>query len=358
MVIARYLGSQYATGGTITSGSGSASSYTLHSFTNAGPSTTFVIPDLVSRLAATANGALSGTGSLRFDGPGVLTLTGTNTYSGGTTVAAGSLVGTASSLQGSIINNATVTFEQTTNGTYAGTLSGTGTLTKTGSGTLAISGTVSASGDTTVSGGRLLINGSVLTSHVTVANGATLGGSGVIGGLVTVQSGGSLAPGNSPGLLTVGSLELQAGSTTFMQLFGSGNVAGRAGAGSAGIDYDSIMLLNPHGLGYGGTLALDFGNLLPFADKSIFQLYSFTGTPSSHFGSVTAIGSGHYAGLTFSSEGKGVWKSTSRSPIFQTLIFNESTGQLLVVPEPSTYAMAFLGIACGGWQMFRRRRTQ
>jgi hypothetical protein len=28
----------------------------------------------------------------------------------------------------------------------------------------------------------------------------------------------------------------------------------------------------------------------------------------------------------------------------------------VVVPEPSTYAMALAGLACGGWQMWRRRR--
>jgi hypothetical protein len=26
------------------------------------------------------------------------------------------------------------------------------------------------------------------------------------------------------------------------------------------------------------------------------------------------------------------------------------------VPEPSTYAMALAGLACGGWSMFRRRK--
>ena len=30
----------------------------------------------------------------------------------------------------------------------------------------------------------------------------------------------------------------------------------------------------------------------------------------------------------------------------------------VAVPEPSTYAMALAGLACGGWQMFRRRRAR
>jgi hypothetical protein len=31
-------------------------------------------------------------------------------------------------------------------------------------------------------------------------------------------------------------------------------------------------------------------------------------------------------------------------------------GTIATVPEPSTYAMALAGLACGGWQMWRRRR--
>jgi hypothetical protein len=30
----------------------------------------------------------------------------------------------------------------------------------------------------------------------------------------------------------------------------------------------------------------------------------------------------------------------------------------VVVPEPSTYAMALAGLACAGWQMWRRRRLR
>jgi hypothetical protein len=33
-----------------------------------------------------------------------------------------------------------------------------------------------------------------------------------------------------------------------------------------------------------------------------------------------------------------------------------SAGQLAVVPEPSTYAMALAGLACGGYSMLRRRK--
>jgi autotransporter-associated beta strand protein len=100
-------------------------------------------------------GNISGTGSLTKSGTGTVTLSGTNVYSGGTTVSGGILQGDSISLQGNIANDANVTFDQTTNGTYSGVMSGTGSLTKSGSGTLILSGANSFTGGTTVSGGIL-----------------------------------------------------------------------------------------------------------------------------------------------------------------------------------------------------------
>ncbi len=54
---------------------------------------------------------------------------------------------------------------------------------------------------------------------VNVANGGSLAGNGIISGPVTVNSGGSLSPGNPLGTLTLSNnLTLAAGSTTFMQI--------------------------------------------------------------------------------------------------------------------------------------------
>ena len=67
-------------------------------------------------------GAITGTGGLGKSGVGNLTLTGANDYSGGTDVIGGTLTGTTTSLQGVILNDADVVFDQTTNGTYAGAM--------------------------------------------------------------------------------------------------------------------------------------------------------------------------------------------------------------------------------------------
>jgi autotransporter-associated beta strand protein len=75
------------------------------------------------------------------DDVNTITLTANNTYSGGTTVTSGTLAGTTSSLQGNIFNNSVVNFSQSTEGTYAGSMSGTGSLTKTGNGTLIVADT-------------------------------------------------------------------------------------------------------------------------------------------------------------------------------------------------------------------------
>ena len=55
---------------------------------------------------------MSGTGSLTKSGAGTLILSGVNSYSGGTTVSGGTLQGNTTSLQGNILNNASVTFNQ------------------------------------------------------------------------------------------------------------------------------------------------------------------------------------------------------------------------------------------------------
>ena len=108
-------------------------------------------------------------------------------------------------------------------GVFSGSLSQNLSVTKTGSGTQTLSGANTYTGPTTVSNGTLLVNGSLASaSAVTVKTNGTLGGRGAIGGAVTVQSGGTLAPGaggigtltlsNSPSLGGRVLLEIQKGA--------------------------------------------------------------------------------------------------------------------------------------------------
>ncbi|MBV8798100.1 MAG: autotransporter-associated beta strand repeat-containing protein, partial [Hyphomicrobiales bacterium] len=116
------------------------------------------------------------------NGAGTTILTGANAYSGGTTINAGVLQGTAISLPGSILDNAALVFNQAVDGTHDGDISGAGSMTKTGLRTLIQNGAVTYSGSTTVDGGALL-----LTSPLTASSGVSLTGGGLLGATRTMM---------------------------------------------------------------------------------------------------------------------------------------------------------------------------
>ena len=114
---------------------------------------------ITSAGALTVGGVISGAHSLVKSGAGTLILGGANTYSGGTTVSAGTLQGTTTSLQGSIADNAALVFDQTSNGTYTSVISGLGTVSKSGTGVVTLSGTNTFSGATNINAGTLALTG-------------------------------------------------------------------------------------------------------------------------------------------------------------------------------------------------------
>ena len=86
-----------------------------------------------------------------------------------------------------------------------------------------------------------------------------------------------------------------------------------------------------------------------------FQLFALDGgNPVGHFASVVAAGTGAYAGVGFYRRGPDEWVSTYGTTE-QYLRFDELTGRLEVVPEPSTWVMAVAGLAAAGW-MTRRKK--
>jgi autotransporter-associated beta strand protein len=110
----------------------------------------------ISNVASlTLSGDIDGIGGLIKSGRGSLTLTGNNSYSGGTRNSEGTLAGTTTSLEGGIINYATLLFMQSGSGTFTGSISGNGKLINAGSGGVTLSGTNSFSGGTTISLGNL-----------------------------------------------------------------------------------------------------------------------------------------------------------------------------------------------------------
>ncbi|QVQ28429.1 autotransporter domain-containing protein [Achromobacter deleyi] len=123
------------------------------------------------------SGLLTGTGGLNVTGIGTLSLRGISNYTGGTTVGGtASLTGDTNSLQGNIVNHGLLTFSQSSNGAYAGAISGLGSLRKEGAGTLTLGGQNTYAGGTTISAGTLAVgpSGSLPTGAVNVQTATTL----------------------------------------------------------------------------------------------------------------------------------------------------------------------------------------
>jgi autotransporter-associated beta strand protein len=86
--------------------------------------------------------------------------------------------------------------------TVRGTLTGTGNLTKEGAGKVIIQGNSTLSGNITVAEGELAADGFLQGNTIIVQERASLSGNGSLGGLI-IETGGTISPGNSPGMLTV-----------------------------------------------------------------------------------------------------------------------------------------------------------
>lgn len=233
-------------------------------------------------------GVISGSGSAAVGGEAIATgfdkrgngsvrLTGASTFSGGTSINAGSIIvagganrlpasttvalgnGTASGRLvlegvnqtiGDLLTNGSGTTNRIVGGsatesiltvnygglarTFTGILGGAGTnennlaFTKTGTGTLVLSGANTHTGATSINGGTLLVTGSLANTATTVSAAGTLGGTGTIGGAVT--NNGTLAPGNSSvGSLTVNNpLTLAAASSLAWEINNWTGTAGTA----------------------------------------------------------------------------------------------------------------------------------
>ncbi len=156
---------------------------------------------------------------------------------------------------------------------------------------------------------------------------ASLAGAGTISGSgKSLAVLGSLAPGNSVGTITVGtglSLDLSLSGSSVFEITSPAFTAG------------TFDLVSGNGsVVFGGILNLAFSGGSYADGTEVLQIFANTGSRSGNFSAVNATGLA--AG--------------------QSATFNQATGTITVVPEPSTYAMALAGLACGGYVVRRRRK--
>lgn len=236
------------------------------------------------------------------------------------------------------------------NGTFTGIIqntSGTLNVSKIGTGTQILSGANTYSGTTTVSAGTLIINGSISSANaVTVAAGAHLGGSGSINGAVNVS--GTLAPGNSPGNLTVNNnVTILDGGTVSMEIAGA----------TVGTQYDRVTMTGASSVfSLNGTnnLALTL-SYVPAADALFFLLDNQGGSAiSGIFEQLNGVTTDLSQGALFLVGGQQFRISYTGDVTTSSFTGGNDLVLQAVVPEPATWLLLTASLA--SVIVFRRTR--
>jgi fibronectin-binding autotransporter adhesin len=281
------------------------------------------------------------------------TVASLTTSGNGTGISTGVSTGNAVVGGASVVSTLTVSPSGTD--TFGGTLGGAGTsqnnlgLTMAGSGTLALTGANTYAGPTTISSGVLFANNAISstgTGAVSV-NSGTLGGTGTIaptgvtsGTAVNIAAGAFLSPSNggANGAPTFSTLTFALSGTSTVNLATGAKFVFDLGAvGSPGATSDFVDVTS-------GTLTLNSQNVTDFTfnQEAGFGVGTYTLIQTAAEGDL--LGS---LGSTLSETQNGFTETLSEDPA-QSLILTVTTS---AVPEPSTWALMFLGLAgLAGWR--------
>jgi autotransporter-associated beta strand protein len=148
--------------------------------------------------------------------------------------------GTSGSIQGGVVNGGKLTFNRSNTYVFDGVISGAGALQQIGNGNLVLTGTNTYTGPTTVNAGILSVNGSIASSSLTTVNtGGTLGGNGIVGN-TTINGGTLAPGNSIGLLTVQGSLVFTAASSYMVEVSPSVadrvNVTGVATLGGATVN--------------------------------------------------------------------------------------------------------------------------
>jgi fibronectin-binding autotransporter adhesin len=241
-----------------------------------------------AKLADTA-GATTG-GSLVKDGSATLTLTGANTYSGGTTVRQGRLVVDTGSLPGkaTVESGGTLEFSQATDATFAGVIDGAGAVAKSGAGNLTFSAIHAYQGGTSVHQGTL-----------TLGPTANLDGTGDL----AIDAGATFAYERTGDMVLSGALT-GAGTLTkrgggLLQLTGGGGLTGQARVEQGTLSDESNALAGDVAVSSGATL-----RFVQASDRSFAGSITGAGdVTKSGAGTLSLTGANSYTGTTTIQQG-------------------------------------------------------
>ncbi len=331
--------------------------------------------------------SISGAGGLTMSGANSrLQLYGTQSYAGKTTVTAGTLAADTA-LASTDLEASGGTLESTGANKFSDdatiTVNG-GTLVTGGNDTIrrlnATSGTVNLTDDTltvtgtgankstigssaTATGGTITIEGeldyqaSSGTSALSIASGGKLTGSGTTTGKLTVGTGGTLALGNSPGTLTVGSADWAANGRYDWEINSTGGTAGSS-TGWDLLDVNGLLQIQSSSASpfVIALISLTSGNSAGLlADFNETSSYSFA---IAYYDSLQGFNTNKLSIDTtgFANSFSGAWSldtSAGTGAGGQNELLLRYTGAASAIPEPSSAALTLIGL---GVLALRRRR--